>query len=144
MDKFDDIGKGEPCKTCWFGPVFPSCIKIVGDCGSHNKWHGYKPKGDADERDDTGDLIGDIIQDVWDAETDPELARSWIAKRLAARRPSAEPGALREALAQRAKTEQAHCYFEPADSEINDLMQTRHDLRKCGDIARAALDAGKE
>ena len=44
MDKFDDIGKGEPCKTCWFGPVFPSCIKIVGDCGSHNKWHGYKPK----------------------------------------------------------------------------------------------------
>ena len=125
MDKFDEIGKGEPCKTCWFGPVFPSCIKIVGDCGSHNKWHGYEP-------------------DVWDAETNPELARSWIAKRLAARRPSAEPGALREALAQIAKTEQAHCYFEPADSEINDLMQTRHDLRKCGDIARAALDAGKE
>ena len=58
----------------------------------------------------------------------------------------AESGAraLREALAQIAKTEQAHCYFEPADSEINDLMQTRHDLRKCGDIARAALDAGKE
>ena len=72
MDKFDEIGKGEPCKTCWFGPVFPSCIKIVGDCGSHNKWHGYEP-------------------DVWDAETNPELARNWIAKRLAARRPSAEP-----------------------------------------------------
>ena len=62
---------------------------------------------------------------------------------LAARRPSEEHASdAREALAQIAKTEQAHCYFEPADSEINDLMQTRHDLRKCGDIARAAL--GKE
>ena len=88
MDKFDEIGKGEPCKTCWFGPVFPSCIKIVRDCGSHNKWHGYKPKGEVEERDDTGDLIGDIMQDVWDAEANPELARGWIAKRLAARRPS--------------------------------------------------------
>jgi len=36
-----------------------------------------------DAREQTGDLIGDIIQDVWDAETNPELARKWIAARLA-------------------------------------------------------------
>lgn len=37
-----------------------------------------------------------------------------------------------------AKVEQSHCY--ETDPEVNDLMQTRHDLRKCGDTARKAIE----
>jgi hypothetical protein len=43
-----------------------------------------------------------------------------------------------------AKTEQAHCYVDINDSEIIDNIKTRHDLRKCGNCARAALEAVKE
>ena len=43
------------------------------------------------------------------------------------------------ALAQIAKIEQAHCYSEAPDSEVNEIIQTRFDLRTCGDTARAAL-----
>lgn len=35
------------------------------------------------------------------------------------------------------ETEQEHCY--ETSKEINDKIQTRYDLRKCGDIARTAL-----
>jgi len=51
-----------------------------------------------------------------------------------------------KALALIAKTEQAHCYAELPDSEVNEMMQTRFDLRKCGDIARLVLahEAPKE
>jgi hypothetical protein len=38
-----------------------------------------------------------------------------------------------------AKTEQAHCYAETPESEVNEIIQPRFDLRKCGDIARAIL-----
>ena len=124
MDKYDEIAERILDQTC----------------GDNGKMHDGKV---------SHTRIAGILREAF-TEPNPDYCRECGAPAglhnagCAARRPSAEPGALREALAQIAKTEQAHCYFEPADSEINDLMQTRHDLRKCGDIARAALDAGKE
>jgi hypothetical protein len=86
------------------------------------------------------------VDQILEAVEDPTMYDDPIYVQLAAevRRLREHERVLVEWLGHIAKTEQAHCYVDINDSEIIDNIKTRHDLRKCGNCARAALEAVKE
>jgi len=85
-----------------------------------------------------GTLKNTLAKALLETRLNLEMAKSFDDSRL---RKIADLGdeirRFQDALEQISKEEQAHCYG--TDNEVNDLMQTRFDLRKCGDIAREAL-----